>query len=586
MVDIQKGGAFLVEEAGTRSSFIPEHLSIEQRELTKTVHEFVVNEVLPQEEFIEEMQPGLMPKLLKEAAKIGIFCAEIPAEYGGLDLGKVDSAAIAEGSTLQGSFNVAYMAHTGIGTSPLIYYGTEAQKKKYLEKLGTAELISSFALTEPEAGSDAMAIKTTAKLSADKKYYLLNGQKQFITNGGFANFFTVFAKTEKGGITAFLVEKAFGGITIGKEEKKMGIKGSSTVSLTFDDVKVPVENLLGEDGKGHHIAFNILNLGRLKLGAACVGVSKHLINLSYNYDSDRNQFGRPLTSFQIIEEKLAMMVSRCLFLESLVYRAVGLFDENMKGAKGTADIMDALREYAIEAAISKVYGSETLFQIADEAVQLHGGYGYCEEYGIERYFRDSRINRIYEGTNEINRLVITGTLLKMAVKGSLDIFSVLAEAPAKLKELLTKQYSNDEERVYGLVEVLKRLTLLVGAAAVQKYGEKIGDEQYVLGDMADMITECYAVESAYLRALELKKDGNTAKANAVISATLLYLLNTGATTFDKGRRIMMRVMPADSKELASYTKAVLGGISLIQGDQQKLALLIMDEMGRAGGYPF
>ncbi len=583
---VQQGGAFLVEEAGRGPIFIPEDLSIEQKELAKTVHDFVANEVLSKEELIEAQQPGLMPKLLKEAAKLGFLMAEMPEAYGGLGLGKIEAAAMAEGSILQGSFNVSYMCHTGIATAPLVYYGTKEQKEKYLPKLATGELIGAFALTEPEAGSDAMAITTKAVLSPDKKHYILNGRKQFITNGGFANFFTVFAKCGEKGITAFLVEKGEG-FSTGREEKKMGIHGTSTVPLIFENVKVPVENLLGEVGKGHHIAFNVLNLGRLKLGAACVGASRHLINLSYNYGNERKQFGQPLTSFQMIQEKLATMVSKTLLLESMIFRLAHNVDETLKFYGDAGDVQKGLREHAVEAAVAKVYGSETLYQIADETMQLYGGYGYCEDYGIERFFRDARINRIYEGTNEINRLVITGTVLRMAAKGEIDIFTVLGEAPKKIKELITGVDDDSmESKVFATVEVLKRLILMIGGGAVQRYMKEIGDEQFILSGLADMIAELYALESGYMRVMKLKADGKQVKADFLLNGLYYYLLKFGTGIFEKGRQTLMHIMPADAKEVDSYTKAMVGCQNFIRGDLQGLTMALMDELNNMNGYPF
>lgn len=585
MSDPQRGGAFLVEEAGSQPSFIPENLSIEQKELAKTVHDFVVNEVLPKEDLIEEARPGLMPKLLRQAAGLGILMAEIPVEYGGLGLGKVDATAIAEGSTLQGSFNVSYMCHTGIASAPLIFYGTEDQKKRYLPRLADGDMLAAFALTEPEAGSDAMAITTRALPSKDKRSYIINGRKQFITCGGFADLFTVFAKTEEG-ITAFLVERNFKGVSVGKEEKKMGIHGSSTVPLTFENVEVPVGNLLGEPGKGHHIAFNVLNVGRLKLGSACTGVARHLVNLTYNYTKERVQFGGPIFTFQMIQEKLAMMAARTLLLESMVFRVAAVFDEAMAMMKEKGDIEKVLREYAIEAAVAKVYGSEALFYVADDAIQLHGGYGYCEEYGIERYFRDCRVNRIFEGTNEINRLVITGTILKMAVKGQIDIFSVIGSAPAKIRELIASAGASEESRIFAFIEVLKRLILSVGGAGVQRYAEKIQDEQYILGNLADMVMELYAIESTYMRARQLKEAGKGPRAHAIFSALFLYIMNVAADLLDKGRRTLMRSVEADSKDVGSYTKAMFGCLDFIRGDQHRLAIGLIDEIDKAEGYPF
>lgn len=582
--NIQTAGSFFVQEAASIPIFIPEKLSIEQKGLIRTVRNFVENEVLPHEADIESQKGHLMPALLRKAVGLGLLSAELPEEYGGMNLGKVDAAAIAEGSTLQASFNVAFMCHTGIASAPLVYYGTPDQKKKYLPRIGSGELLAAFALTEPGAGSDAMAIKTKAHLSPDKKHYILNGQKQFITNGGFADFFTVFAKLDEGGITAFLVEKAFGGILIGKEEKKMGIHGSSTVSITFENVKVPVENLLGKAGKGHHIAFNVLNVGRLKLGAACTGSCRRLVDLSYKYTSERIQFGVPVISFQLLEEALARMVSRTLLLESLSYRNAAIFDGMLAG---TGDIEGTLREYAMEAAISKIYGSEALYFNADDALQLHGGYGYCEEYGIEKYLRDSRINRIYEGTNEVNRLVVAGTLLKLAVKGQLDIMGVMGGMGERIKALLGGVDANlESSKIFTFVEILKLLTLSAGAIAAGKYGPAIQKEQFILGSLADMIIGLYAIESAYIRARQIEKDGDLARANAIFDTVYFHVMDVALNLLEKGRTVLMRAQPSGGKELENYSRVMYGCMGFLTGDKALLAETIVGYVRKADGYPF
>lgn len=501
---MQKSASFLLSPSGTGPIFIPELLTSEQKALGATTKDLIEKEVVPVSDKIEAQEKGLMPKLLKRAGEIGLLMAEIPEDHGGLGLGKVEATVIAENSTMQGSFQVSFLCHTGIGMLPIIYWGNEEQKAKYLPKLATGEWIGAYALTEANAGSDALAGRASAKLSSDGKHYILNGEKSYITNGGFADIFTVFAKVDDK-LTAFLLERTLGGVSTGVEEKKMGIHGSSTVSLILQDVKVPVENVLGEIGKGHKIAFNTLNVGRWKLGAACVGACKRLIDISAKYVGERSQFGQPIGKFQLIREKIANCAIRTYLLESAVYRYAGTLDDAHKEAKNADEKAKQLEEYAIEASITKVFGSETLQFVADEALQMHGGYGFCQDYIVERFYRDCRINRIFEGTNEINRLVITGTLLKKAMSGAIDFMTEFGNIMSALKTgFAVRPEHTPLSELCDACDRLKKLAIFTCAVGVQKYTDKIQARESFLAGIADMVIELYAMDSGLARAIQSK----------------------------------------------------------------------------------
>jgi alkylation response protein AidB-like acyl-CoA dehydrogenase len=507
---VLKGGEWLVKESSAFETFIPEDFTEEQRMIRDMCEQFLNAEVLPILDRIDGMEPGLMRSLVQKAGEQGLLSTSFPEEYGGLGKDFVTSTIVNDYLGAGHSFSVAISAHTGIGTLPILYFGTEEQKKKYIPKLISGQWVGAYGLTEPNSGSDALGAKTTAKLSKDGKHYLLNGQKCWITNGGFADIYTVFAKVDGEKFTAFIIERGTEGFTQGPEEHKMGIKGSSTVQLYFQDCKVPVENVLGEIGKGHKIAFNILNIGRLKLCAAALGGAKKALTISTQYAVTREQFKQPIANFGAIKHKLAEMAIRIFVAESALYRTAKWIDEKEQelvnaGKPFTEALLAGAEEYAIECAILKVYGSEVLDFVVDEGVQIHGGNGFSAEYNISRAYRDSRINRIYEGTNEINRLLTLDMTLKRAMQGRLDL---MGPAMGVQKELMSiPDFGNDENGLFSkekkLVTNLKKAILLTAGAAVQKLMAKLDTEQEILMSIADMAIETYHAESVLLRVMKL-----------------------------------------------------------------------------------
>jgi alkylation response protein AidB-like acyl-CoA dehydrogenase len=504
-----KGGEWLVKESNAADVFTPEEFSEEQHMVMEMCIQFIETEVLPVIERIDKLEPGLMPSLLQKAGEQGLMGVSIPEELGGLGKPFIDSMIVADGLGGGFSFSVAMAAHTGIGTLPILYFGTSEQKAKYIPKLASGEWKGSYGLTEPNSGSDALSAKTSAKLSEDGKHYLLNGQKCWITNGGFADVYIVFAKIDGTKFTGFIVEKGAEGFTIGPEEHKMGIKGSSTVQLYFQDCKVPVENVLGEIGKGHVIAFNILNIGRLKLAAAAFGGSRRAFNISLEYAKTREQFQQPIANFGAIQQKIADMAVYLFALESSVYRVSDQIDEKEKellaaGKPFSEAMLGAAEEFAIECAMLKVHGSEVLDFVVDEGVQIHGGNGYSDEYLISKAYRDSRINRIFEGTNEINRLLTVDMVLKRAMKGRIDLMSA---AMSVQKELMSiPDFGNDDDTAFAAeikaVRNMKKSILLVAGAAVQKLMMQIENEQEILMHIADMAIQTYTAESCLLRLMK------------------------------------------------------------------------------------
>jgi alkylation response protein AidB-like acyl-CoA dehydrogenase len=516
-----KGGAFLIEDRAPEEIFTPEDLTDEHRAIARTADEFWRKEVEPNLEDIWQHKPGVALAALRKSAELGLTAIAIPEKFGGLEMDLASSMVAAEQLSRDGSYSGWHGAHTGIGTLPILYFGTPEQKQRYLPRLATAELLAAYALTEPHAGSDALAAKTRADLSPDGRHYILNGQKMWITNGGAADLFTVFAKVGGEKFTAFLVERAFGGVTSGPEEKKMGIKGSSTTAVYFDNVHVPVENVLGEIGRGHIIAFNILNIGRLKLGPFAVGGSKNLLALSIRYAKERKAFGKTIGQFGMIQHKLAEMAIRIYAAESMTYRVVGqieaqLTDFSWDQPNASETMLKAVEEYAAECSIIKVYASEVLDYVADEGVQIHGGYGYHQDYAVERAYRDSRINRIFEGTNEINRMLVTGMLLKRAARGQLGLVKA---AQGVLGEVLSGP-SLGESTGDGpfaeetkIVRNAKKVALLLMGVAYQKFLMDLEKQQEVLAGITDVVMDVFAAESALLRTQKLAAQAKGAQAS-------------------------------------------------------------------------
>lgn len=526
--DVIKGGGFLVEDLEASRVFTPEDFTDEQKMIAKTAEEYVKNQVLPVVENLEHHEFEHSVRLLKEAGDLGLLAADIPEEYGGLGLDKISSALIAEKISVAGGFSITHGAHVGIGTLPIVLFGNEEQKQKYLPNSASGDKISAYALTEPGSGSDALGAKTTAKLNAEGTHYILNGEKQWITNAGFADVFVVYAKVDGDKFTAFIVEKTFPGVSVGAEEKKMGIKSSSTRTLILQDAEVPVENLLGEIGRGHVIAFNILNIGRYKLGVGTVGGSKRALELAITYSNQRQQFKTPISSFNLTKQKLATMASKLYATESLIYRTVGYFEERMGQLseveqKDGKAIAASIAEYAIECSINKVVGSEVLDYIVDEAVQLHGGYGFMQEYEVERIYRDSRINRIFEGTNEINRLIVPGTFLKKAMKGELPLLQKAQSLQEELLMMMPEEVSDAplaQEKV--LVANAKKIGLLAAGLAAQRFGTKLEAEQEVLVNIANIANNIFAMESAVLRTEKAIDRGGVEKANQKLLYTQIF----------------------------------------------------------------
>ncbi|MGG3624770.1 acyl-CoA dehydrogenase family protein [Bacillus gobiensis] len=502
---VPKGGSFLIEDVSHKQIFTPEDITEEHQMIAKTTEDFIEKDVLPYIDEIEEQNFSQSVRLLKKAGELGLLGADVPEEFGGLGLDKISSALITEKFSTAGSFSLSHGAHVGIGTLPIVFFGTAKQKENYLPDLASGEKIAAYALTEPGSGSDALGAKTTAVLNQAGTHYILNGEKQWITNSGFADVFIVYAKIDGEQFSAFIVEKTFPGVSTGTEEKKMGIKGSSTRTLILDNAEVPKENLLGEAGKGHLIAFNILNIGRYKLAIGTIGASKRVIELSARYANQRRQFQKPLSSFSLIGEKAATMASKLYAMESSVYRTVGLFEEKL-GALSEEDqkdgikIADAIAEYAIECSLNKVSGSETLDYIVDEGVQIHGGYGFMQEYEVERRYRDSRINRIFEGTNEINRLIVPGTFLKKAMKGELPLFQKARALQDELMMLMPEEPGSEPLNLQKhLLKNAKKIALMTAGLAAERYGKEIEKEQEVLVNLADIVGHVYSIESAILR---------------------------------------------------------------------------------------
>ncbi|KQL40218.1 acyl-CoA dehydrogenase [Bacillus sp. FJAT-25509] len=503
--NLLKGGSFLTTEVTFDKVFTPEDFTDEHKLIAKTTEDFVVNEVLPELEYLEQHEFDRTVRLLKQAGELGLLAADVPEEYGGIALDKISSALITEKISRGGGFSLSQGAHVGIGTLPIVLFGNHDQKQRYLPGLASGEKFAAYALTEPGSGSDALGAKTVAKLNAEGTHYVLNGEKQWITNSAFADVFVVYAKIDGEHFSAFIVERDYEGVSTGPEEKKMGIKSSSTRTLILEDVKVPVENLLGEIGKGHVIAFNILNIGRYKLAVGTVGGSKRALELSATYANQRQQFKTPIAKFSLIQEKLASMATKVYASESSAYRTVGLFEDRFsqlteEQAKDPKAVAAAVAEYAIECSLNKFFCSEVLDYVADEGVQIHGGYGFMAEYEIERIYRDSRINRIFEGTNEINRLIVPSTYLRKAMSGELPLLQQAQQIQEELMMLMPEEVGDAplEQEKY-LVRNAKKIAIMIAGLAVQKFGKALSNEQEILVNIADIVSNIYAMESTVLR---------------------------------------------------------------------------------------
>jgi alkylation response protein AidB-like acyl-CoA dehydrogenase len=589
-----KGGEFLIRETKAHEIFIPEEFNEEQRMIEQQCKDFLAKEVWPRLDEIDSMKdPKLMPSILDKAGELGLLGTSVPAELGGFGMDFNTTMLVAEVIGAGHSVAVALSAHTGIGTLPILYYGNEEQKKKYIPKLATGEWKAAYCLTEPDSGSDANSGKTKATLSADGKHYIINGQKMWITNGGFADVYVVFAKIDNDkNLSAFIVEKSFGGITMNEEEKKMGIKGSSTRQIFFNDCKVPVENMLSERENGFKIAVNILNIGRIKLGIAALGGSKQTISLAIKYANERKQFAVPISSFGAIKHKIAEQITKVFASESAHYRAGQNIDDAYNafvagGMEPGKARLKSLEEFAIECAILKVHGSEVLDFVVDEGVQIYGGMGFSAEGPMDRAYRDARINRIFEGTNEINRLLTIDMLLKRAMKGSLDL---MTPAMAVQKELMSIPDfgAGDEEGVFvkekKVLNNLKKAGLMVAGAAVQKFMMKLSDEQEILMNLADMLIEGYIAESVLLRVEKLISQKGEAACEIQKEMAMIYLHYAVTKAANAGREAITSFAEGDEQRLMlmglkRFTKLDAYNLKLAR---RKVADFAIEK----GAYPF
>ncbi len=564
-----KGGEFLVVDALPEEIFTPEDFNKEQQMIAKSAEEFGIGEIAAKSDDLEELNPELVRSLLKKAGDLGFLGADMPEIYGGSELDKVSSSLVTEWIS-QGisGFAVAYGAHTGIGSLPIALFGTPEQKKKYVPKLASGEMVGAFALTEPGHGTDALTSDTTAVLSEDGKYYTVNGQKQFITNAGFADLFITFAQVDGEKFSSFIVERNWDGISLDEEEKKMGVHGTSTRAVIFQDVKVPVENVLGEVGRGHIVALNTLSIGRYKISPLAVGSAKILISEGVKYAKNRVQFGRPICEFGLIKHKIAEMVIKTYVNESMVYRSAGLLDMTVEGIDPSSEEAgektgEALRKYALECSINKVFGSEMLDYIVDECVQIMGGYGYIQDNLVESAYRDSRINRIWEGTNEINRLLIVDMMMKAAKKGELPLVEAIKKVTGELLSLRPQMGEEKEvlENERRMVSMTKKIGLIAAGAATQKYMEKLAGQQELVALIADIVIQIFAMESVLLRTLKkIQKDGKE-KSKIHIAATRVYINDVFPKTDLMARQIFAAISEGEElktqlmalKKLARYT---------------------------------
>src|SRR5271170_3538607 len=546
-----KGGSFLLESPTPQDIFTPADLTDDQKLIGQTAEEFVVKEVLPLVKDLEAKKPGLMAEVTRKAAELGLMSGGTPEEYGGAGLDKIAATVLTEKISMYGGFATTHGAHAGIGTLPLVYFGTEEQKRKYLPKLANGEFIGAYCLSEPQAGSDAQNLLTRAELNKEGTHYILNGQKMWITNGGFADLYIVFAKVDGEKLTAFIVERTFPGCKPGNEEHKMGIHGSSTTPIFLENCIVPKENVLHEIGRGHIVAFNVLNAGRFTLGASCVGGSKHVLSTASKYSKERKAFSKQIGEFGLIREKLAEMAIRIFAVESMIYRSAGYMEAAMNAAAGSGNkiqnTMKVLEEYAIESSIAKVYGSEMLDFVVDEAVQIFGGYGFHEDYPVCRAYRDSRINRIFEGTNEINRMLIIQMLMKRAMNGPL----ALIPAAMKLADEILAGPSFEETPEGVLAEETrviantKKIFLQSAGGALQKYREKLADEQELVAALSNIVMEIYAMESVLLRAQKASATRGEIAASTMIDAARVFISDASERVDHEARRSVAAVHEGD-----------------------------------------
>ena len=570
------GGSFLIESRTPDEIFTPEDLSEEQRQIAATAELFAREEILPRAAAIEAKEPGALPAVLRKAAELGFTALDVPEEYGGLGMDKVSSTLITDHISVLASFSTAFGAHIGIATLPLVWYGTEEQKQRYLPKLATCEWIGAYGLSEASSGSDAMNIRTRAVLSADGAHYILNGEKQWLTNCGIADLYTVFAKIDGEKFSAFLIERTTPGLTVGAEEHKLGIRGSSTCPLVLQDCRIPAGNLLGEAGKGHHIAFNVLNVGRLKLGVACIGGARHALAQMIRYAKERRAFGKSIAEFGLIQRKISSAAAQLYAAESMAYRTAGLIDARLDYAKiGGArseqagapsgqsidvprrpDIPKSIEEYSVECSILKVYGSEMLTLVADELIATMGGYGYVEEYPAERTYRDARINRIFEGTNEINRLIITGWMMKRAMSGKLPLLGAIKRVMDEVME--PPVFGGDADAGQPLAHeaavlaAVKKMALFAAGVASQRFMTGLEEQQEIMADLADMISQVFALESALVRAQKIARAG---RGSAEVAAGMTGLLAEESMAL--AEQAARRVLAASSEGDALTTQLAI-----------------------------
>ena len=581
-----RGGSFLIEERTPEEVFTIEDLTDEQRMIAESAYDFMENEVAPKIPQILKLEYEVTRSLLRKAGELGLLGVEVPEAYGGLGLDKVSGTLVAEKSARDGSFAVSFMAHTGIGMLPIVYFGTEEQKKKYLPKLVTGEWISSYSLSESSSASDAMNAKARAVLSADGKSWVLNGEKMWLSNGGFADVYITFAKVDGEHFSAFIIEKGAPGVSLGPEERKTGIKGSSTRPLVLQDATIPRENLLGEIGKGAKIAFNILNIGRFKLGAGVTGGAKLAIRECVEYGKGRTAFGHPIVDFGLVKHKIAQMAVLSYVSESLVYRTAGMIDRNMWGVgDDPVEALKRIEEYDVECSMVKVWCSEMLDYVVDETVQIFGGAGYVEDYPAERYWRDARVNRIFEGTNEINRLLVPGRLLRRALKGELPFFQ---KAQALMDEITGGPTGmSDEEGVLlaerRMLAGAKKVALMCLGLAAQKFGTKLSDEQEILGAFADIAMQTYALESALVRTVKRVAAQGEAACALQIAAVQCYAQDAMDTVESEARRLLAAVDEGDM--LRTYLAALKRFGKREAVNSIALRRLIADAAIAKGGYP-